>query len=202
MTELERIAHEHEPIRLLDPLAEFLGLRAVGEPIAYSLEDAGRYAGHLCPTVATAFEMTRLALRTLYPDTTPVRGSLRVTVASAPDQFANGPLARVIGYVTGAAGEDGFRGLSGRWSRQNLLRYAPKDEPFGSVLFERLDNGRSVRLLATPEVLAADGPNIGPLLAEALRATQAHPEFQQAWAHKVSAVLKAGPDMFRVVDQG
>jgi hypothetical protein len=105
----------------------------------------------------------------------------------------------VIGYITGAAGEDGFRGLSGRWSRQNLLRYDQQAEPFGSVLFERVDTGASVRLLATPEAVPAEGPNIGPLLAEALRATQPHPEFQQAWARRVASVIQAGPAMFQTI---
>lgn len=199
MTPLEKLAHETPHILMIDPLAEFLGLRAQHDPIAYSLEDAGRYAGHLCPTVATAFEMTRHALRELYGDELPVRGNIRVTMASAPDQFANGPLARVIGFITGAAREDGFRGLAGRFSRQNLLLYAPEDRPFGSVLFERLDSGKNVRLQAYPERARVDG-DIGPAMKAALEHAPApHAEMQRQWFERVRAVVRAGPELFERV---
>jgi len=196
MTKLEQLALETAPILLRDPLAEFLGLRGEGIPISYTLEDAGRYAGHVCPTVATAFEMTREALKRLYGDALPVRGNMRVTIASAPDQFANGPLARVIGFITGAAREDGFRGIAGRWSRQNLLLFAPEQRPFGSVLFERLDSGASVRLQTIPEK-PGSGPEIAPLLKAAMEAAPAASrEFQQAWLARVRAVIEAGPRQF------
>lgn len=199
MTPLEKLAHETPHILLRDPLAEFLGLRAADDPLHYSLEDAGRYAGHLCPTVATAFEMTRLALRELYGDDMPVRGNIRVTMASAPDQFANGPLARVIGFITGAAREDGFRGLAGRFSRQNLLAYAPEQRPFGSVLFERLDTGASVRLQAYPERAKVEG-DIGPAMKAALEHAPApHADMQQQWFERVRAVVRAGPALFERV---
>ncbi|MBK8207040.1 MAG: hypothetical protein IPK87_09655 [Planctomycetes bacterium] len=201
MTKLEQLAHETPPILMRDPLAEFLGLRGKEIPISYSLEDAGRFAGHLCPTVATAFEMTREALRALYGAELPVRGNIRVTMASAPDQFANGPMARVIGFVTGAARDDGFRGLAGRWSRQNLLLFAPDQRPFGSVLFERLDNGASVRLVALAEKAGTAGEDVGPLLRSALENThEPLPRFQQAWMDRVQSVLTAGPRMFQRVD--
>ncbi len=48
-------------IRMRDPLAEFLGA-AAGGLIDYRYEDAVRLAGHSCPTVASAFLMTRAAL--------------------------------------------------------------------------------------------------------------------------------------------
>jgi hypothetical protein len=198
MTPLEALAYETHPILMRDPLAELLGFREAGKPLAFTLDDAGRYAGHLCPTVATAFEMTRAALKRLYGDEMPRRGDVRVTMASAPDQFANGPLARVIGYITGAARDDGFRGLGGRFSRQNLLHFAPDDRPFGSVLFERTDTGASVRLAGKPA--KAGGAELGPLLKQALeQAPKPSPEFQQAWAERVNAVLKAGDSLFEVI---
>jgi hypothetical protein len=193
MTKLEQLALEAPPILMRDPLAEFLGFRADGVPVSYSLEDAGRYAGHLCPTVATAFEMTRYALQLLYLQSMPVRGEVRVTMASAPDQFANGPFARVIGFVTGAARDDGFRGIAGRWSRQNLLQFDPAARPFGSVLFERTDTGAKVRLAARPP----EPTGVAPLVRSALASAPA-PDlpFQAAWCHGVEAVLSAGAAQF------
>jgi len=52
-------------IRMHDPLAEFLGAAKDGI-IEYRYADAVRFAGHSCPTVASAFLMTRAALAALY----------------------------------------------------------------------------------------------------------------------------------------
>ena len=64
-------------IRLRDPLAEFLGAFE-GGVIEYAYLDAVRLAGHSCPTVASAYWLTRQALRALYGDALPERGGVRV----------------------------------------------------------------------------------------------------------------------------
>lgn len=199
MTPLHKLALQTEPIRLRDPLAEFLGFREAAEPFEFTLEDAGRFAGHLCPTVATAFIATRIALQRLYLGALPERGGLRITMASAPDQFANGPLARVAAYITGAAGDDGFRGLAGRFSRQHLLAYNPKLEPYGSIRFERIDNGAKVGLLPLPERIQG-GAGMGKSLKPAL---EGDPEqaalFQQAWQERIESVLQLGEQLFQII---
>lgn len=187
MTTLETIAREARPIELHDELAEFLGFSPV---LRYTLEDAGKFAGHLCPTVATAFEMTRLALRELYQGTIPQRGRIAVTVASQPEAFANGPLGQVIGYITGAAPNTGFKGIAGRFNRQHLLSFDPAQKPFGSVTFKRLDNGDSVRVTAYAERIAPE-----PEMPAALRGALAGDEsqalrFQKAWARRVADVIE------------
>lgn len=198
MTHLEEVAATCAPIMLRDPLAELLGFKEQGL-IRISLEDAGRYAGHLCPTVATAFELAREGLRRLYGDQTPVRGDLTVKVHSAPDVFANGPLGRIVGYVTGAAGQDGFRGLAGQFSRFGLLRYEPDATPFGAVTLWRSDTRRSVCLRPQSGVLP-EQPVISQYLKPAL-AGDAHALaiFRAAWAERVAAVIEAGPRMFELV---
>jgi hypothetical protein len=187
MQALEQIAREARPIELRDELAEFLGFTPV---LRYTLEDAGRFAGHLCPTVATAFEMTRLALRELYGNAMPQRGQISVTVASQPDAFANGPLAQVIGYITGAAGVTGFKGIGGRFNRQNLLNFDPAATPFGSVTFKRLDNGKAVRVTAFGERIAPE-PEMPSAMRGALAGDGAQAaRFQQAWARRVRDVVE------------
>lgn len=198
MTELERAAAAAAPIMLADPLAEFLGFKD-GGVITYTLEDAGRYAGHLCPTVATAFEMARAGLKALWPAGTPVRGGVRVTVHSAPDAFANGPLGRVIGYVTGASGIEGFRGLAGHWSRQNLLKFDASRAPFGAVTFERADTGAGVTVEALPDALPHE-PDISANLKPALAGdAAAGSRFRAAWARRVKAVVEHADKVVRVV---
>lgn len=199
MTPLHRLALETEPIRLRDPLAEFLGFREAGKPFEFTLEDAGRFAGHLCPTVATAFTATRIALQRLYPAALPERGGVRITMASAPDQFANGPLARVAAYITGAAGDDGFRGLAGRFSRQKLLAYNPRLEPYGSIWFERIDTGAKVGLLPLPERIEG-GAGMGKSMKPAL---EGDPEqaalFQRAWQERIESVMQLGEQLFQII---
>jgi hypothetical protein len=187
MSTLEQIAREATPIELHDELSEFLGFSPV---LRFTLEDAGKFAGHLCPTVATAFEMTRLALRELFPDTMPQRGHVSVTVASQPDAFANGPLAQVIGYITGAAGVTGFKGIAGRFNRQNLLHFDAALQPFGSVTFKRLDTGVAVRVLAFGERIAPE-PEMPSAMRGALAGDSAQAaRFQQAWARRVRDVVE------------
>ncbi len=187
-TELATLASCVPPIWLHDELSEFLGFTAPGEPLAFTLMDAGKFAGHLCPTVATAFEMTRRALKTLYPGEMPPRGKIRVTIAGSPGAFANGPLAQVIGYITGAAGQTGFRGIDGRFARNNLLEFDPRALPFGSVTFTRTDNSAAVRVLAFPERLPAE-PEMPVALRKSLAGdAQALPGFRAAWARRFAAV--------------
>lgn len=187
MQTLEQIAREAKPIELHDELAEFLGFSPV---LRYTLEDAGKFAGHLCPTVATAFEMTRLALRELYGSAMPQRGHVAVTVASQPDAFANGPLAQVIGFITGAAGVTGFKGIAGRFNRQNLLHFDAALQPFGSVTFKRLDTGAAVRALAFGERIAPE-PEMPAAMRGALAGeAAAGVRFREAWARRVRDVVE------------
>lgn len=67
-------------IRVIDPLAEFLGAAESGL-IDYRYGDAVRLAGHSCPTVASAFLMVRAGLAALYGKDLPVRGEIRVDFA-------------------------------------------------------------------------------------------------------------------------
>ncbi len=198
MTRLEEIAAQCPPIVLRDPLAETLGFKQQGR-IQISLDDVGRYAGHLCPTVATAFELAREGLARLYPDQLPVRGDISVKVHSEPDVFANGPVGRVIGFVTGAAGQDGFRGLAGKFVRAGLLRYDAQALPFGAITFWRADTRASVCLRPRTGMLP-DQPAISQYLKPALAGEAAALQvFQAAWAERVAAVLELGARMFEVL---
>ena len=64
-------------ITVRDPLARLLGAAEDGV-FEYTYADTVKLAGHSCPTVASAYLMTRAAMRALYPDTLPERGGIRV----------------------------------------------------------------------------------------------------------------------------
>ena len=63
MTDLAEIAERATPIELREPLGELLGSVEPGGVVRFTLVDVGKLAGHLCPTVTTAFELTRRALK-------------------------------------------------------------------------------------------------------------------------------------------
>lgn len=175
-------------LRLQDPLADFLGAAQEGL-LEYRYVDVVRLAGHSCPTVASAFLMTRAALRALYGDELPRRGELRVELREAAGQGVTGVIGNVAGYLTGAAGEGGFHGIAGRFQRQGLLAYAV---PLATQMrFTRLDTGDSVGVSADLARVPAD-PRVPELMGCCLRGQASAEEqeaFRAAWQDRVRRLL-------------
>lgn len=109
-------------IAVYDPLAGFLGATKNGI-IEYHYLDAVKLAGHSCPTVASSFWMSRLALRALYLDDIPCRGGVRVDFQDSRELGTTGVMANIVQLLTGAAGADGFKGLSGVFYRNGLMSF-------------------------------------------------------------------------------
>ncbi|MGF1546184.1 MAG: FmdE family protein [Thiotrichales bacterium] len=173
---------------LRDPLAATLGVAPDGL-IEYRYADAVRLAGHSCPTVAGAWLMTRHALRALYPEGYPERGALRVELRDEASNGVTGVIGSVIALVTGAAGEGGFQGLAGRFSRRGLLIYGVTMS--GEVRLTRQDTGARVELSYHPATVPAD-PALAPLMQRLLQG-EAQPEerrlFGQLWQARVQRIL-------------
>ena len=129
------------PILVRDPLAGFLGA-ASGGVIEYRYLDAVKVAGHSCPTVAAAWQLTRRALAVLYGDEIPVRGEIRVELGEDRVEGTAGVTAAVAGLLTGAAGDGGFKGIGGHFDRRDLLAFGA--ELPGRIRFTRLDTGAAV----------------------------------------------------------
>lgn len=175
-------------IRLYDPLARLLGA-AAGGVIEYGYADAVRLAGHSCPTVASAYGLTRLALKALYGEAMPERGGLRVGFAMRASDGVTGVVAAIVSMLTGAAGEGGFKGLAGQFRRQGLLAFGA-EQPL-EMRFVRLDNGAAVDAAANPGSVWAD-PRTGTLLQRCLSgaAGQAEQdEFGRLWQDRVRRIL-------------
>lgn len=109
-------------IATFDGLAQLLGATPDGR-IEYTYADAVRLAGHSCPTVAGAYLMTMKGLQALYPDTLPERGAIHVSFQEDGAEGTTGVVANVIGLITGACGDGGFKGLGGRFHRNGLLHF-------------------------------------------------------------------------------
>lgn len=176
-------------IRMRDPLADFLGA-AEGGIIDYRFEDAVRLAGHSCPTVATAFLMTRAALAALYGNDLPVRGEIRVDLREAPATGVAGVQASIAALVTGATGDTGFHGLAGQFNRRNKL-YFNQALTYSDLRFTRLDSGMAVETAADLSQVASE-PRLGILMplclaGDADAATRA--EFAALWQARVRCML-------------
>lgn len=191
-------------ITLRDPLAELLGA-ARGGLLTYGYADLVRLAGHSCPTVATAYGLTRRALVLLYGSAVPERGAIRVSLASDQDEGVAGVVGAVAGMLTGAAGVGGFKGLGGRHARRNLLRYG-ESQPL-ELRFMRRDNGVAVDAVADLASIPPD-PRTGMLLGAILSGTadaEAAAEFATLWQSRVKRILIDhiyDPDVFIVREAG
>ena len=175
-------------ITLRDPLADLLGA-AEGGLIEYHFADAVRLAGHSCPTVAGAWLMTVRALRALYGDEIPERGNIAVALRENIDSGVAGGIASVAGLLTGAAGEGGFKGLGGRYSRRNLLQFGVAGS--SGMSFMRRDTNVAVDCELHLESVPAD-PRLGGLLASVVSGTadvSARRLFGEVWQERVRRIL-------------
>jgi len=175
-------------ITLHDPLAERLGAAENGL-IEYGYTDAVKLAGHSCPTVAGAYLMTLKGLAKLYPDGLPERGGIRVELKAAQADGVVGVTAAVAGLLTGAAGEGGFKGLGGRFSRRNLLLFSAAIE--AELCFTRLDSGARVAVACHPEVVPTS-PELQELMPKLLTGTASaaeESEFGRLWQLRVKRIL-------------
>ncbi|MDO9284169.1 MAG: hypothetical protein Q7U26_04680 [Aquabacterium sp.] len=175
-------------IVVVDPLAETLGA-AEGGVIEYHYRDAVKLAGHSCPTVAGAWLMTRTALARLYPEGAPQRGGMRVELRQAVDEGVAGVIAGVVGLITGAANEGGFKGLASRFGRQGLLHFGVPMA--GDVRFTRLDTGRSVEVAHRPQAVPRPA-GLSDLMRDALTPPSddaTRRRFAQAWQGWVQTIL-------------
>ncbi len=175
-------------IILYDPLAELLGASDDGR-IEYGYLDAVKLAGHSCPTVAGAYLMTLQALGRLYPGVIPERGGVRVEFGAASTDGVTGVIAAVTGLLTGAAGEGGFKGLAGRFSRRNLLTFSAGSDI--EIRFSRLDTGARVLAAHHPEVVPppAELHALIPAILAGTASAADRTEFGRLWQLRVKRIL-------------
>jgi hypothetical protein len=175
-------------LRVIDPLAEFLGCADGGE-LEYSYADAVRLTGHSCPTVAAAYWLTWLSLARLYPDSLPERGGVRVEFQDGARSGSTGVVASVVQLLTGAAGSSGFKGLAGRFNRAGLIRYSP--DLLLTLRFTRIDNGDAVDAAADLSQAPPD-PALEPLLARCVHgqgSVQERRRLGELWQGRVKLLL-------------
>jgi len=176
------------PIQLYDPLSEFLGAFEEGK-LEISYLDCVKLAGHSCPTVAGAYLMASKGLDSLYGESLPSRGSIKVEMHASEAEGVTGVIANVISFIVGASGVGGFKGIQGKFSRDNLVAY---NRPMqGEVKLTRLDTNESVTLSYNPSIIMPDAM-MQPLMGKTLQgmATQEEKEtFGKLWQKRVKELL-------------
>jgi len=176
------------PIKLYDPLSDFLGAFTQGV-LEITYLDCVKLAGHSCPTVAGAYLMAAKGLDALYGDTLPQRGSIKVEMKENENVGVTGVTANIISFILGAGGAGGFKGIQGNFSRDNLLFYGA---PIGSeVRLTRLDTMQSVNLSYDPSLIKAD-EKMMPLMGKNLKGLATEEEkkiFQTLWQKRVEEIL-------------
>jgi len=175
-------------LRMYDPLAHFLGAADDGM-ITYGYFDVIKLAGHSCPTVVAAYLMTLRGLQRLYGEAMPVRGDIEVYFRDPDVSGVTGVMASVVSFLTGAAREGGFKGLSGRFDRRNLLSFeTPID---GQIGFRRRDTGAAVQVRFDGRVVPAPA-QMQDLLERALAvdfdSTEGR-QFRSLWQDRLHALL-------------
>jgi hypothetical protein len=175
-------------ITVRDPLARFLGA-AEGGVIEYTYADAVKLAGHSCPTVASAYLMTRAALLALYPDALPERGGIRVELRDDRLEGVTGVVANVASFLTGATDDTGFKGLGGPFDRRNLLFFGV-DIP-GQMRFTRVDTDAAAIVSPRLDRVPSD-PRIVALMPRCIAGTATADEaalFQSLWQGRVRTLV-------------
>jgi len=175
-------------ITLYDPLSEFLGAFEQGE-LEISYLECVKLAGHSCPTVAGAYLMAYYGLQALYPDTLPERGNVKVEMLEGEEAGVTGVISNVIGFIVGANGNGGFKGIQGHFSRNNLLGF---DVPMqGEVKLTRLDNQQSVTLSYNPSSIPP-APEMQALMGKSIQGVATKEEqktFGTLWQECVEKIL-------------
>lgn len=187
-----------EPIRMREPLAGALGAFVNEDAeLEYSYVDAVKAAGHACPTVTGAYMCCSEALKKLYPDETPIRGEIAVTVYGEPDRGVNGVMGQVFGYVTGAAPATGFKGLGPKYKRKDMLRFSEEEVDSEAMCFEftRMDSGKSVLVKFYPWMIPfpqEKAQRVGELIEKVVieaASPEERNEFQELWMDKIKGMI-------------
>ncbi len=172
-------------IKVKDPMASLVGYRKSGEDFFnISLDDVGKYSGHVCAGIASGFLLSKQALEALYPNgEIPVRGQIRVAAQSGGDQLD------VASYITGARAFYGRQEIN---ANDLVVDKSLKGEKGTfTLIFKRKDNGKMVKAvfnkikLFKPEMIKI----MMPLKEKVEKGTATNKE-KTLFAEKVQVIVK------------
>ena len=177
-----------EEIKLYDGLSEVLGTFDDGL-VKIKYLPIVKMAGHSCPTVAGAYLMSLKALKSLYQDSLPVRGEIKVSFKEDITEGVAGVIASVVSNITGATDNTGFKGLGGKFKRYGLMEF--NSDIKASARFERVDSGKKVDVFYSHQVVPAD-PRMQELMPKVIGGKASSEEkklFGELWQERVRKIL-------------
>ncbi len=177
-------------IKLQDELASFLGAFEDGI-IEFSYLDIVKSAGHSCPTVLGAYLMTKEGLKALYENELPKRGQIIVEFKEAQDIGVAGVIGNVMMNITGAATTNGFKGISGKFDRNYLMKFE-QDINGASVRFTRVDTQQSVDIFYDASSIKAH-EDMNFLMQKSLQGNATNEEkkeFGKLWQERVEIIFE------------
>ena len=180
-------------IKLNEPLYDLFGVAPTSE-IEFSFADAVKIAGHACPTVAGSYLMTYHGIKALYPNEIPIRGNFKLHFSTDEAEGVTGVIANIMGTILGAAGVGGFKGLGGKYYRNNKILFNQILK--SKVEIVRIDNNQSVRIDYFPEIIPSSDAT-SPLLSKILSNSATDLEkltFQNLWNQRLEKILSIGFD--------
>lgn len=177
-------------IKLQDELASFLGAFEDGI-IEFSYLDIVKSAGHSCPTVIGAYLMTKEGLKALYENELPKRGQIIVEFKEAQNTGVAGVIGNVIMNIIGAATTNGFKGISGKFDRNYLMKFE-QDINGASVRFTRVDTQQSVDIFYDASSIKAH-EDMNFLMQKSLQGNATNEEkkeFGKLWQERVEIIFE------------
>lgn len=177
-----------ETITLQDDLADFLGASEDGI-IEFSYLDIVKSAGHSCPTVASAYLMTKKGLDALFVDEIPIRGSIKVEFKEKAITGVSGVIGKVVSQITGATTNDGFKGIAGEFDRRNLLFFDVNIN--SNMRITRTDTNKSVDIFLNLSVAPGNPKqyNIMDKIISNIASDDEISEFKKLWQQRVKEIL-------------
>jgi hypothetical protein len=130
-----------------------------------------------------------IGLKILYGFELPVRGNIYVRLKGKRAEGTIGVIGNIISFIVGAGAEEGFKGIQGKFPRNNLLAY--DQEMMGEVTLTRIDNNLSVSLSYDPSIIP-DDPKLKPLMTKVLSGNASDQEekrFKALWQERVKEIL-------------
>jgi hypothetical protein len=182
---------------LRDPLSNLLGTFEDGI-VEFTYLDVVKSAGHSCPTVSGAYLMTLKALEALYPNEIPVRGEIEVYIKNDIKEGVTGVISNVITQITGATDISGFKGLNGKFARNNLMHF--NSDIDSELKFTRVDTQKSVEVSYNPSSVKGD-PKQQELMMKIMQGVATKEEsilFGKLWQERVENIFKKADEVITI----
>lgn len=177
-------------IKLKDNLADFLGTFNNGIYEITYLEVV-KMAGHSCPTVIGTYLMILKGLEKLYENQIPLRGEIIVEFPTKQDEGITGVIANIVSNITGAFLCNGFKGLNGKFNRNDLMRFELK-EIQSNMRLRRIDSNKVVDIkYDLSPIKIHDDLNF--LMQKCLKnnaSDKEKNEFMYLWQNQVQSIVK------------